>query len=306
MAYASSHCLKPRILISDLYITYAVFHADVLLMSDKVSYYSPPGGLPPQTQLLSDRAFFNTAYVMIPRGVLSDITASFLPFWHHTRLWILARPMSVFAETFSHYIMEVGVGGGSQTPDQDSNAQAVIFVVEGCIELAFEGQCHQLHAGGYAYVPCQTAWILHNASDSRAVFHWIRKKYQWVDGIEKPPALVTSDQATVAVTMPATDGVWATSRFVEANDMRHDMQVNIVTFKPGGVIPFAETHVMEHGLYILQGKGACHVNQDWVEVIAGDYLWLRAFCPQACFASCPEDFRYLLYKDVNRHAELVF
>ena len=244
---------------------------------------------------------------MIPRGVLSDITASFLPFWEHTRLWVLARPMSGFAETFSHYIMEVGAGGGSQKPDQDNNAQAVIFVVEGCIELTLEGQqCHPLSAGGYAYVPCQTAWTLHNRSGSRAVFHWIRKKYQFVDGIQKPPALVTSDQETVPVAMPATNGVWATSYFVEANDVRHDMQVNIVSFKPGGVIPFAETHVMEHGLYILQGKGAYHVNQDWVEVTAGDYLWLRAFCPQACFASGPEDFRYLLYKDINRHAALRF
>ena len=43
------------------------------------------------------------------------------------------------------------------------------------------------------------------------------------------------------------------------------------------------------------------LNQDWVEVEAGDYMWLRAFCPQACYAGGPGRFRYLLYKDVNRH-----
>ncbi|PRY95781.1 (S)-ureidoglycine aminohydrolase, partial [Hasllibacter halocynthiae] len=32
----------------------------------------------------------------------------------------------------------------------------------------------------------------------------------------------------------------------------------------------------------------------------GDFLRLRAFCPQACYAGGPEPFRYLLYKDVNR------
>ena len=37
------------------------------------------------------------------------------------------------------------------------------------------------------------------------------------------------------------------------------------------------------------------------EVEAGDYMWLRAFCPQACYAGGPGKFRYLLYKDVNRH-----
>ena len=57
------------------------------------------------------------------------------------------------------------------------------------------------------------------------------------------------------------------------------MHVNIVNFEPGGVIPFAETHVMEHGLYVLEGKAVYRLNQDWVEVEAGDYMWLRAFLP---------------------------
>jgi (S)-ureidoglycine aminohydrolase len=61
---------------------------------------------------------------------------------------------------------------------------------------------------------------------------------------------------------------------------------------------------MEHGLYVLEGKAVYRLNQDWVEVEAGDYMWLRAFCPQACYAGGPGPFRYLLYKDVNRHAAL--
>ena len=73
---------------------------------------------------------------------------------------------------------------------------------------------------------------------------------------------------------------------------------------PGGVIPFLETHVMEHGLYVLEGKAVYKLNGDWVEVEAGDFMWLRAFCPQACYAGGPGRFRYLLYKDVNRHARL--
>ena len=104
--------------------------------------------------------------------------------------------------------------------------------------------------------------------------------------------------------MPDTDGKWATTRFVDPADLRHDMHVNIVTFKKGGIIPFDETHVMEHGLYVLQGRGAYHLNKEWYEVEAGDYMWLRAFCPQSCYALGDEPFRYLLYKDVNRHAKL--
>ena len=101
-----------------------------------------------------------------------------------------------------------------------------------------------------------------------------------------------------------TDGRWATTRFVDPLDVRHDMHVNIVTFEPGAVIPFLETHVMEHGLYVLEGKAVYKLNRDWVEVEAGDFMWLRAFCPQACYAGGPGRFRYLLYKDSNRHMKL--
>jgi (S)-ureidoglycine aminohydrolase len=91
---------------------------------------------------------------------------------------------------------------------------------------------------------------------------------------------------------------------MDPNDLRHDMYIAIASFAPGGTIPFEETHVMEHGLYILEGKGVYRLNRDWVEVEAGDFLWLRAFCPQACYAAGPGRFRYLLYKDVNRHMPL--
>lgn len=84
------------------------------------------------------------------------------------------------------------------------------------------------------------------------------------------------------------------------------MHLLIVTFEPGGVIPFAETHAMGHGLYVLEGKAVFRLKQDWVkvEVEAGGYTWLRVFCPQACCAGRPGRFPYLLYKDVNRHMPL--
>ena len=40
------------------------------------SYYAPRGGLPPQTDLITDRAVFTEAYAVIPRREFSDIVAS--------------------------------------------------------------------------------------------------------------------------------------------------------------------------------------------------------------------------------------
>lgn len=268
------------------------------------SYYAPEGGLPPQTQLLTDRAVFTDAYAVIPKGVLTDIVTSRLPYWNDTRAWVLSRPLSGFAETFSQYIMEVAPGGGSDRPELDDSAEAILFVVEGQLSLKINGSAYEMGEGGYAFVPPGSNWSVANNGELAVRFHWIRKAYEPVDGIGLPDAFVVNERDIDPLPMPDTDGKWSTTRFVDPDDMRHDMHVTIVNFEPGGVIPFAETHVMEHGLYVLEGKAVYRLNQDWVEVEAGDYMWLRAFCPQACYAGGPGRFRYLLYKDVNRHMKL--
>jgi len=270
-----------------------------------MSYHVPRGGLPGQDELTTDRAVFTEAYAVLPRGTMRDITASRLPHWDGTRLWVLARPLSGFAETFGQYVVEVGPGGGSDRPDDDPRAEAVLFVVDGTPTLSVAGTDHELRPGSYAYVPAGAAWSLRNAGDETATFHWIRKPYEAVDGIEAPEPFVTHEDEVGIELMPGTDA-WGTQRFVDPDDVRHDMHVNIVTFEPGGAIPFPETHVMEHGLYVLEGKAVYLLNRDWVEVQAGDLMWLRAFCPQACYAGGPGRFRYLLYKDVNRHPALTF
>lgn len=271
---------------------------------EEPNYFAPRGGLPDQTQLLTDRAVFTDAYAVIPKGVMRDIVTSRLPFWERSRAWVLSRPLSGFAETFSQYIMEVGPGGGSERPETEQGAEGAVFVVEGRLSLEFAGGRHELAPGGFAYLPPDMRWSATNEGEMPVRFHWIRKAYERVEGIAVPEPFVTSDGAVAPEPMPGTDGRWATTRFVDPDDMRHDMHVTIVTFAPGAVIPFAETHVMEHGLYVLEGKAVYRLNRDWVEVEAGDYMWLRAFCPQACYAGGPGRFRYLLYKDVNRHARL--
>ncbi|MGY6534033.1 MAG: bifunctional allantoicase/(S)-ureidoglycine aminohydrolase [Pararhodobacter sp.] len=267
-------------------------------------YAIPSGGLPPQSALMTQRAVFTPAYAVIPRACGSDITASLLPGWTQTRAWVLARPLTGFAETFSQYAMEVLPGGGSDTPDDDSRAQHALFVCAGKATLTIAGQPRHLTPGTFAYIPPGTAWQFTATGTEPTRLYWIRKRWQAAPGLTPPPAFSLNEADIAPSAMPDTQGKWATTRLIDPEDLRHDMHVNIVTFQPGGTIPFEETHVMEHGLAILQGKGAYRLNRDWVEVEAGDFIWLRAFCPQACYAGGNEPFRYLLYKDVNRHAPL--
>ena len=269
------------------------------------SPYNPPsGGHPGQTALMTGRAVFTEAYAVIPHGVMRDIVTSALPHWTGTRAWIIARPLSGFAETFAQYLMEVAPGGGSDRPEPDPQAQGVLFVVEGQASLTLDDETHPLRPGSYAYLAPGAAWSLRNEGGGNVRFHWVRKAFEPVQGLDRPTSFVTHESAVEPVGMAGTNGAWATTRFVSPEDLRHDMHVNIVTLQPGASIPFEETHVMEHGLFVLEGKAVYRLNRDWVEVEAGDFMWLRAFCPQACYAGGPGPFRYLLYKDVNRHPAL--
>src|SRR5690242_7369227 len=183
-----------------------------------MTYYTPTGGLPAQTDLTTDRAVFTEAYAVLPRGTMRDIVTSRLPFWDNTRLWVIARPLSGFAETFSQYIVEVSPGGGSDRPELDPQAEGVLFVVEGTGRLTVDDDTHELDPGTYAYLPPGQRWTLHNDTAEPLRFHWIRKAYEGVDGLDLPDPVVVNERDVAPGEMPGTDGRWATTRFIDPAD----------------------------------------------------------------------------------------
>ena len=159
----------------------------------KRTYFAPQGGHPGQEQMLTSQSIFTEAYAFLPASTMRDIVTSFLPFWEKTRLWVIARPMTGFAETFSQYIMEVQPGGGSERPELDKGAQGVLFVVEGEVTVRFKGETHVLSEGGYAYLPAGKTWTLRNRSKDMLRFHWIRKHYEAVEGLAHPDVIITNE-----------------------------------------------------------------------------------------------------------------
>ncbi len=267
------------------------------------SYRVPDTALPSQRALLTDRAIVTEAYTVIPRGVLRDIVTSVLPEWTGTRSWVINRPVAGGATTFAQYLVEVAPGGGSERPEPEPEVQSFVFVMAGRLTVRLGDETHVLEPGGFAYLPPGADWSVSNTGEELAWFSWIRKHHEPLAGHE-PRARFGNERDIEPDAMPDTDGTWRTTRMLPTDDLAYDMHCNVVTFEPGASIPFAETHIMEHGLLMLEGKAVYHLNGDWVEVEAGDYLSLRAFCPQACYAGGPGQFRYLLYKDVNRQVRL--
>ncbi len=193
-------------------------------------------GLPPQTQLITDRAVFSEAYAVIPKGTLRDIVTSCIPFWNGARFWILSRPLSGFAETFSQYIAEVQPSGGSHRPETEPGVESAIFVVSGGISLLNNGTHHTLTEGGFVYLPPDADQQISNPKEAPVRFHWIRKTYQAVVGLDVPDAIVANENEIDPTPMPGTDGKWVTTRFMDPENLRHGMHVTIVTFQSGAAI----------------------------------------------------------------------
>jgi (S)-ureidoglycine aminohydrolase len=83
-------------------------------------------------------------------------------------------------------------------------------VVEGEMTLTIAGQQHRMQEGGYAFIPPGASWQLFNESDAPLRFHWVRKAYEHVDGIDVPEAFVTNETDITPTEMPGTEGRWTT------------------------------------------------------------------------------------------------
>lgn len=212
--------------------------------------------------------------------------------------------LSGFAETSSHYLCEVQPGGGSESPEPAPETEAVLFILDGSLDITLDNTVHRLKPGDYAYTPPGRDWAARNDAEAAARSNWIRMEYERVEGIGPAEAFFTNERDLSPLAMPDTDGRWATTRFVDLKDIRHNMRANIVTLEPGASIPFMETRVIKHGLHVLERKAVYRLNQSWVDIETGDYIWLRAFCPQACYLGGLGKFRYLLYKNIKRHMPL--
>ncbi len=182
-----------------------------------------------------------------------------------------------------------------------------VFVETGSISLRYRtvadlGEPHHvtLTAGGYAYLPPGT---FYHVSDAHAATRLLTLERYYTphesDDIELPDVVLGNEADVPATPFMGDDG--AMLKLLLPDTPAFDMAVNIFTFQPGTTLPMVETHVMEHGLLMIQGGGIYRLNNDWHPVQHGDVIWMAAYCPQWFVATGKTPARYIYYKDVNRH-----
>lgn len=238
------------------------------------------------------RAALTTHYaVMPPEGILE----SRIPGIEGATIRIQAAP--ALGAEFAQLLMDIQPGGGMTHPRNDG-MQAFFYVVSGAVQLEMAGQSHTLASGGFAYAPAHTAVRLFNASAEPARVCWIKKPYEPVEGLAPPDPLVGNQDSVEKVNKHTQGRTW--QHLLPDTDPAFDFAVNILRFAPGNYFPMVETHIMEHGLYMLEGQGMYLLQNDWHECWAEDFIYMAPFCPQFFYATGWGEASYLLYKNVNR------
>lgn len=218
-----------------------------------------------------------------------------LPGWKDTQGIILISPQMLRLPRFSQYIAQMGAGGLAGLAA--AGVQRFSYVMEGTLRLKTEAKTIILEPGHFAYLPADISYELSAISSSKLMI--FEKPYQYSELSEIRPSIIVGD-AWAGDGTPFMGDEAARLRVLLPTDVHFDMAVNLFTFQPGAALPFVETHVMEHGLYFVEGQGIYRLDECWYPIQAGDTIWMGSYCPQWFCAIGKTQSTYLYYKDVNR------
>ncbi|MGD9896925.1 MAG: (S)-ureidoglycine aminohydrolase [Candidatus Methylacidiphilaceae bacterium] len=197
---------------------------------------------------------------------------------------------------FAQFLIELEpqASGGAEP----GGIESFFFSLAGDAAVDLDGRSFSLSSGGFLFIPAGPGWILRaGTSGLRAVL--FQKNYVPHPGAPGPAPVVGRADPTAA--QPFLGDPDALLQTFLPESPAYDMAVNLFRFRPGAALPFVETHVMEHGLCMLEGRGIYRLEDSWYPVRAGDAIWMAPYCPQWFAALGPAPASYLYYKDMARH-----
>jgi len=177
--------------------------------------------------------------------------------------------------------------------------QRFIYVLDGSLRITVGESQNDLHPGEYVYFPAYGRHFIVALEPTRALV--IEKPYDHLVGQLAPTFSIGAVDAVPAKPLLGDPAVQVRPLIPESQSF--DFAVNAMTFELGASLPMVESHVMEHGLFMLSGGGIYRLGDCWHPVAAGDFIWMAPYCPQWFCAVGKTPAQYLIYKDWNRHAD---
>lgn len=248
--------------------------------------------------LLSSRAIIrHGSFALIPpEGLVNNK----LPHFEKCTISIIASPK--LGASFVEYLVEMEPEGKNTKGFGGAGIETFVFVREGALDVTVDGTKYELSQGGYVYCPPSLEMFLENNSSSNSKLILYKQRYQPVEGI-KEPWVISNNINNLEINI-YDDMEDVTIMDLLPTDIAFDMNFHILTFQPGGCHPFIETHVQEHGAYLMSGEGIYNLDNNWVPVKKGDFIWMGPFVQQATYAVGREPLSYIYSKDCNRDPEI--
>ncbi|CAN5302648.1 (S)-ureidoglycine aminohydrolase [soil metagenome] len=220
-----------------------------------------------------------------------------LPGWTNAKGIILISPAmgARFVQYFA--LMQPGAKAGPPAPGM----QRFVYVMDGAVKVSGGGVNGELKPGGYAYFPAGAEHSIESSGESKLLL--IEKRFTKLAGGTPPRAIIGREQDIASAAFMGDEA--AQLKNLLPDEPGYDIAVNIFAYAPGGMLPFVEVHIMEHGLIMLDGMGVYRLSESWYPVAAGDVIWMAPYCAQWFVAGGKTWSRYLYYKDVNRDAMVV-
>ena len=244
----------------------------------------------PPNQLVHSRARVAQRYALFP---LEGFPLSRLPSWPDAEVRVLAAP--VLGAKFVQYLIDLPVGKHGEF-GSDGRIETFYYVLSGAGRIGDRA----VKLGSFGLLSPHDSLSYSATENSRLII--FRKVYEPAKGIELFKSYHGEESKVKAE-------IWANNpasrlQTLIPDELQYDFAMNIFTFDPGHGLPYVETHVMEHGLLILQGKGLYYLDGEWMEVEKDDFIWMGPYCPQSFYATGPTPSRYIYYKNVNREISL--
>ena len=209
-------------------------------------------------------------YTILPRA---NRVESILPGFDKTAAQVLATPQ--LGARFVQHELHLQPGGGTKTPIKDG-LEHFLFVLEGQVSLDLSGKKHPLIQGGFAYLPADLSYTVRNPSDQESRLLWTKRRYKPIESL-RPDPIISNEKDIPAL---PCDTYLEQHLIPYEENVAYDLAFNLLNFEPGIHFGFVESHIMEHGLYMLQGRGIYWLNGDFHEVQTDDFIYMAPFCPQ--------------------------
>lgn len=246
--------------------------------------------------VLSTRAIVEPGkYAILPEtGLVNNV----IPCIKNCRVSIVASPK--MGASFVQYIITAEAGGYSTKHlAGEAGIESFLYCIEGSVECTVGLENYTLTSGGYIFAPEDTGIKFKCKEKAKFLFYKQRyipleseKAYIYVGNVNDMEYEIYDDMENVFI------------KDLLPKELGFDMNMHILSFNPGGCHPFIETHVQEHGAYILSGEGMYFMENKWMPIKKDDFMWFGPYVAQGSYGVGREPFAYIYSKDCNRDVKL--